>query len=57
VFFFFREDKKIKENHDRQVRRALRMQEFGYSNKEIADIMEMSEADVRVLLQEEEKVA
>jgi DNA-directed RNA polymerase specialized sigma24 family protein len=57
VFFFFREDKKIKENHDRQVRRALRMHEFGYSNVEIADAMGISEDDVRCLLQDKEKAA
>jgi DNA-directed RNA polymerase specialized sigma24 family protein len=57
VFFFFREDKKIKENHDRQVRRVLRMHEFGYSNTEIADIMGISKDDVRDLLQEKEKAA
>jgi DNA-directed RNA polymerase specialized sigma24 family protein len=57
VFFFLRDDRKIQENHDRQVRRALRMHEFGYSNIEIADAMGINESDVRDLLQERIKEA
>jgi DNA-directed RNA polymerase specialized sigma24 family protein len=33
------------------------MYEFGYSNAEIADIMEIKEAEVRDLLKKEEKAA
>jgi DNA invertase Pin-like site-specific DNA recombinase len=47
--------KKIKENHDRQVRRALRMYEFGYSTTEIATALSINESTIRSLLQEEEK--
>jgi DNA-directed RNA polymerase specialized sigma24 family protein len=57
VFFYSRKGKKVKENQDRQVRRALRMQEFGYSNAEIADVMDIDEAKVRELVKEEEKAA
>jgi DNA-directed RNA polymerase specialized sigma24 family protein len=49
-------EKKIKESHDRQVRRALRMHEFGYSNIEIAMALGINESNIRNLLQEEEKV-
>jgi DNA-directed RNA polymerase specialized sigma24 family protein len=57
VFFYSRKGKKVKDDHDRQVRRALRMQEFGYSNTEIADVMDIDEAKVRELVKEEEKAA
>jgi predicted transcriptional regulator len=57
VFFYSRKGKKIKDDHDRQVRRALRMQEFGYSNTEIADVMGINEAKVCELVKEEEKAA
>jgi DNA-directed RNA polymerase specialized sigma24 family protein len=57
VFFYSRKGKKVKENQDRQVRRALRMQEFGYSNAEIADVMGIDEDKVRELVKEEEKAA
>jgi DNA-directed RNA polymerase specialized sigma24 family protein len=50
-----RTEEKIKENHDRQVRRALRMHEFGYSNIEIAMVLGINESNIRNLLQEEEK--
>jgi len=53
VFFFSRKGKKVKETHVRQVRRALRMHEFGYSNKEIADVMGIDESTVRELTKEE----
>jgi DNA-directed RNA polymerase specialized sigma24 family protein len=48
-------EKKIKENHDRQVHRALRMYEFGYSTTEIAMALGINESNIRNLLQEEEK--
>jgi DNA-directed RNA polymerase specialized sigma24 family protein len=57
VFFYFRKGKRVKENHDRQIRRALKMYEFGYSCIEIADVMGISESNVRCLLQEKEKAA
>lgn len=57
MFFYSRKGKKIKDDHDRQVRRVLRMQEFGYSNTEIADAMGIDEDKVRELVKEEEKAA
>lgn len=57
MFFFSRKGKKVKETHVRQVRRALRMHEFGYSNIEIADAMGIDESTVRELTKEEDKAA
>lgn len=53
----FRKWKKIEIDRDRQIRRASRMYQFGYSNAEIADIMGINEANVCELLQKEEKAA